>query len=231
MQRMLGNQRVAQLIQGKRLTPEGNIIGLQRKLTVGVADDQHGQEADRVACQVLSKPSAVAAASVQRAMSLKEDKEQKIQSKPLAALITPVMQRQMGNEAEKDKPVQLKSARSLANSMAGPLIQRDKIEHRALTWDDFQGKVPKKANYDAATFSSFKDPDLKAPIPNHGAVDTGEPCKVKGSSPPDSLSTSRSIQRRSRSNRSWIRTNRGISPGQPRSRIVGKGARRKFSQM
>ena len=63
---------------------------------------------------------------------------------------------------------------------AEPLIQRDKIEHRALAWDDFQGKVPKKPKFDAATFSSFDDPDLKALIPNNAAVDTGEPCIAKG---------------------------------------------------
>ena len=47
-QRTLGNQRVAQLIRARRLTPQGGIIGLQRKLTVGAADDQYEQEADRV---------------------------------------------------------------------------------------------------------------------------------------------------------------------------------------
>jgi len=45
LQRRLGNQRVAQLIQAKCLTPDGKIIGLQRKLTVGAADDQYEQEA------------------------------------------------------------------------------------------------------------------------------------------------------------------------------------------
>ena len=48
LQRMLGNRRVAQLIQAKRLTPEGKILGLQPKTTVGAADDQYEQEADRV---------------------------------------------------------------------------------------------------------------------------------------------------------------------------------------
>lgn len=34
LQRKLGNQRVAQLIRGKRLTPQGKIIGLQPKQTI-----------------------------------------------------------------------------------------------------------------------------------------------------------------------------------------------------
>ena len=46
---MICNRRVAQLIQAKRLTPDGKMIGLQRKLTVGAADDQYEQEADRMA--------------------------------------------------------------------------------------------------------------------------------------------------------------------------------------
>ena len=65
-------------------------------------------------------------------------------------------------------------------NMAGPFIQRDKIEHGTLNWDDFQGEVPKKAKHDAATFSSFEDPDLNAPMPSNAAVDTSEPCKAKG---------------------------------------------------
>src|SRR4030095_7084099 len=48
LQRMLGNRHVAQSIQAQRLTPAGKIIGLQRKLTVGAADDQYDEEAERV---------------------------------------------------------------------------------------------------------------------------------------------------------------------------------------
>jgi hypothetical protein len=52
LQRALGSRRVAALIQTKRLTPQGKIIGLQRELIVGAADDRYEQEADRVAAQV-----------------------------------------------------------------------------------------------------------------------------------------------------------------------------------
>ena len=58
LQRTLGNRQVAKLIQAKRLTPEGKIIGLQPKLTVGAADDQYEQEADRVANQVMVMTNA-----------------------------------------------------------------------------------------------------------------------------------------------------------------------------
>ena len=49
LQQTLGNQRVAQLIQAKRLTTQGKIIGLQRKLTVGAAVDRYDPEAVRPA--------------------------------------------------------------------------------------------------------------------------------------------------------------------------------------
>jgi hypothetical protein len=99
LQRMLGNRRVAQLIQARQLTPEGKIIGLQRKLTVGAADDHYDQEADRVARQVMSMPDAVVSNAVQQAMSPEEDKDQTLQTKPLAASITPFVQRQMVHNA------------------------------------------------------------------------------------------------------------------------------------
>ena len=118
LQRTMGNQRVAQLIQAKRLTPQGKVLNLQPKLTVGSADGHLEQEADRVARQVVSTPDAVATNSIQRAIAPEEDKDQKIQTKPLAASITPVVQRQMGNDnkEDKDKPIQPKSAASQADS-------------------------------------------------------------------------------------------------------------------
>jgi hypothetical protein len=66
LQRMLGNRRMAQLIQAKQLTLEGKIIGFQRKLIVGAADDQYEQEADRVARDVVNTADPVAASSMQR---------------------------------------------------------------------------------------------------------------------------------------------------------------------
>jgi hypothetical protein len=107
---------VAELIRAKRLAPQGRIIDLQRKLTVGAADDQYEQEADRVAGQVLSMPDAVAAHSMQRAISPEEDKDQTLQTKPLAASITPFVQRQSTTEEEEIEPIQTKSAGSLSDS-------------------------------------------------------------------------------------------------------------------
>jgi hypothetical protein len=116
LQRTLGNQWVAKLIQARRLTPEGKIIGLQRKLTVGAADDQYEQEADRVARQVMNTPDAVAASSMKRAMSPEEEKDKMLQTKPLAASITPFMQRQTDADEEEKVPIQTKSTGSMSNS-------------------------------------------------------------------------------------------------------------------
>lgn len=102
LQRTLGNQRVAQLIKTKRLTPEGRITGLQSKLTVGAADDPYEREADRVTRQVVSMPDSVTMASFQQALPVEGEAghTQTLQSKPLAlaATITPFMQRQVRRE-------------------------------------------------------------------------------------------------------------------------------------
>ena len=111
LQRLVGNRRVAQLIQAKRLTPDGKLLGLQRTLTVGAADDPYEQEAERVARHVLNTSDAVAANSMQRALAPEDDKDQRLQTKPLAASITPFVQRQMVNNEEledKEQPVQAK---------------------------------------------------------------------------------------------------------------------------
>jgi len=124
---MLGNRHVAQSIQAQRLTPAGKIIGLQRKLTVGAADDQYEQEADRVAHQVLSMSDGVAANSGQRAISPEENKEM-LQTKPLAASITPFVQRQMANNEEledKEKPIR---AKFLTETSREPLQRQPETE-------------------------------------------------------------------------------------------------------
>ena len=129
LQRTFGNRRLEQLIQAKQLTPAGKIIGLQRKLTVGAANDQYEQEADRLAHQVMNTSDAVAASSMQRAISPEQDEDRAPQPKPLAASITPFvpqqqtletskepLPRQPESEAGKNKPIQVKSASALTNS-------------------------------------------------------------------------------------------------------------------
>ena len=114
LQRTLGNRQVAELIQSKRLTPQGQITGLQRKLTVGAADDQYEQEADQVARQVISMPDAVVTNPMQRATSSEDEQEKMLQTKPLAVSISPVVQREISNEEDNESSVQAKSTDSLS---------------------------------------------------------------------------------------------------------------------
>src|SRR3954447_25543805 len=74
LQRTLGNQRVGDLIQARRLISDGRIVGVQPKLTVGAADDQYEQEADHVARQVMSMPEPATGSSMQRVIPPEEDK-------------------------------------------------------------------------------------------------------------------------------------------------------------
>lgn len=66
LQRTLGNQRIAQLIRAKRLTPQGKILGLRVQLSVGAATDQYEQEADGVARQVQSMSDAAAQRQIRK---------------------------------------------------------------------------------------------------------------------------------------------------------------------
>jgi hypothetical protein len=115
LQRTLGNRHVAQLIQARQLTPGGKITGLQRKLIVGAADDQYEQEADRVARQVMNTPDAVVTVSAERAPSLAGIQNQPLQASPLAATITPNVQRQKDkeHEAKEDKDREEEKAETL----------------------------------------------------------------------------------------------------------------------
>jgi hypothetical protein len=85
LQRKYGNEAV------QRLLIDHN---LQAKLTVGAANDSYEQEADHVAAQVMSAPD------VQR-----QPEEEELQTKPLAATITPLIQRQPIPE-EEEEPLQ-----------------------------------------------------------------------------------------------------------------------------
>jgi hypothetical protein len=126
LQRTLGNQRVGELIQAQRLTPEGGIIGFQPKLTVGAANDQYEQEADHVARQVMSMPESAAANPMQRASPQEEDKDKMLQTKPLAASITPFVQRQTErNEEPEEKGVPVRA--KLLNGTNSSSLQRQSV--------------------------------------------------------------------------------------------------------
>ncbi|MGF1672112.1 MAG: DUF4157 domain-containing protein [Rivularia sp. (in: cyanobacteria)] len=78
------------------VTPRVNLSNLQTKLTVGAPGDKYEQEADNMASQVMSMPDS----AVQRAIASEDQKEEEVQAKPLAAGITPLVQRQEMPEEE-----------------------------------------------------------------------------------------------------------------------------------
>ncbi len=107
---------------------KGNFI--QPKLTVGQPDDKYEQEADRVADQVLSTPSSE---TVQRSCSSCMEDKNSLQTKPLAASITPLVQRQpMEEEEEEIMPKPLLQRQPMEEEeeelMAKPLLQRQPLE-------------------------------------------------------------------------------------------------------
>ncbi len=108
LQRSIGN-RAVQRVLAKH--------GIQASLTVGAADDSYEREADRVAQQVMSAPAQRPA--VQR----HDDDEHGLQRKPLAAKITPLVQRhhlpppkRLPKEDEEDEQTVRRKASSASDS-------------------------------------------------------------------------------------------------------------------
>ncbi len=80
-----------------RITPDIPKATIQPKLTVGAPNDQYEQEADRVADQVMSMPDRPTQPPIQREAA---PEEEELQTKPLAASITPLLQREAMPEEE-----------------------------------------------------------------------------------------------------------------------------------
>ena len=74
------------------------VTGIQAKLKIGQPGDIYEQEADRVADEVMRMPEP----EMQRQAEEGEGEEEKLQTKPLARRITPLMQRQPIEEEEEE---------------------------------------------------------------------------------------------------------------------------------
>lgn len=85
MQQMIGNHTLLQMLRSTTI---------QAKLTVGQPNDVYEQEADRVADQVMRMPDPEIQCQI-------PEEEEKLQTSPLAGMITPVIQRQSPEEEEK----------------------------------------------------------------------------------------------------------------------------------
>jgi hypothetical protein len=110
LQRTVGNQAVTRLIQ--------------TKLAVGPVGDRYEQEADRVAEQVMTMPAPTnRKPSVQRAT----EEEEEVQTKLLATLITPLVQRQEAPEEEEVQTKLLAQRQEMPEEeevQTKPLVQR-----------------------------------------------------------------------------------------------------------
>src|SRR5215471_12363470 len=73
LQRSIGNRRVAALLRKGRITPQGNILPVQAKLTVGAANDPEEKEAEDVSRQIIGMDDASVRASSEHA-SPQEDR-------------------------------------------------------------------------------------------------------------------------------------------------------------
>jgi len=99
LQSTIGNQAV------QRLFESGTI---QAKLKIGTPNDKYEKEADRVADQVMRMPEP----KISR-QPVEEEEEELIQPKPIAAQITPLVQRQVEpEEEEEEEPIQAKGDNS-----------------------------------------------------------------------------------------------------------------------
>lgn len=78
------------------VTPRVNLSTLQTKLTVGAPGDKYEQEADSMAQKVMSTPDS----AVQR---MTPEEEEEVRTKPLAANITPLVQREEMPQEEKEE--------------------------------------------------------------------------------------------------------------------------------
>lgn len=121
-----GNRYIQRMVDSAR---QGSaVLPIQAKLTVGSADDAYEQEADRVAAQVMSMPDPTP--KVQR--TREEYEEEEIQAKPLAATITPLVQRAatLGDSFEPGLDFESRLAASRGGGRPLPTPTREFMEQR-----------------------------------------------------------------------------------------------------
>ncbi|MFB2974969.1 DUF4157 domain-containing protein [Microseira sp. BLCC-F43] len=95
-------------VDWSRVTVEApSQAGVQAKLTVGTPGDKYEQEADAMANKVMTMPAPGSSQPIQREMA-PEEKQEEVQTKPLAAAITPLVQRETAPEENKEEEVQAK---------------------------------------------------------------------------------------------------------------------------
>lgn len=128
---------------------------VQPKLTVGTPGDKYEQEADAMASQVMAMPDS----AVQRETAPEKQTEEEVQAKPLAAGITPLVQREAVTEEEEIQTKPLSNAtiqrevmpeeEELQTKPISASIQRENLPEE-------QEEVQTKPELQRATDSSFQ---------------------------------------------------------------------------
>jgi hypothetical protein len=108
---------------------------VQAKLTVGAPGDKYEQEADSMANKVMTMPAPENEEPIQREVLPEEKKEEEVQTKPLAATITPLVQRETTPEEPKEEEeVQ-------AKALSGTTIQRETTPEEPKEEEEVQAKA------------------------------------------------------------------------------------------
>jgi hypothetical protein len=101
-----GQAAIGSILSLQRLSGNRAVTGhLQTKLTVGPTSDRYEQEADRVAEQVLAMPVASPSVGAPATQRLSSPEAEEVQTKPLAAGITPLQRAPDEEEEVQTKPL------------------------------------------------------------------------------------------------------------------------------
>ena len=123
LQRTYGNRAVRSLLTGHTQASQSPASQgrqpIQAKLTVGAAGDQHEQEADRIARQVLSMDARPSGHAIQRASESDVDE---LQRKPAAIPITPLVQRDSKSEDEEVQKSPIQRQATSEPLAVGPVV-------------------------------------------------------------------------------------------------------------
>lgn len=136
--------------------------GVQAKLTIGQPNDPYEQEADRVAEQVMSMPDSATHQPVQREAMPEEE----IQTKPLAATITPLVQREAMPEEEE---VQTKTLGNSTLQREAMPEEEEPVQAKALGQADFQREAFSEEGENPIQTKGSSDSSLLTP---HSSLET-----------------------------------------------------------
>ncbi|MFB2877384.1 DUF4157 domain-containing protein [Floridanema aerugineum] len=120
---------------------------VQAKLSVGAPGDKYEQQADSVATKVMTMPAPENEEPIQREALPEEKKEEKVQTKPLAATVTPLVQRETAAEEPQEEEVQAKalSGNTIQRETAAEEPQEEEVQAKA----ESEGKSSNNSNLES----------------------------------------------------------------------------------